>query len=650
MVDYQASLTVAPREQSRSSGSKYDFVKVKVWLGENQSHHYVLSRFLISRMLTVTKIPYIKAHFEDILFHIMRSRGFGDEYVQRYKMVSQFFQQRRPLIILICGLPCTGKSTVAQQLASRLNLPNVLQTDIICELLRSADGPLHVTPLWERSDMTPDQILPEFLRECNVVRRGLEGDLHKCIHDGKSIIVEGLHLDPGLYMSVFRMAGPPAVPPHEPSPCTQAPRQQSEEDVSLPSVGGRSKSWTGATSQRSGSPEDWGTGDVQGTVGRRTASFILTSQPGTQLMQPRLMPSPGFGALEGLQPSPPRHGPATPDVKQSAAPSSTQHPVRNSTAPGPIPLHADQLSASGAGAPAWQEAPATAVPVVTGRGPSLNGVAQPGAGPPNKGGGALEFEGRWGVRGSGSSTGDRGRGALGTGRDSGLGSLWRLPSWHLRLPTLSEGAGGSRPASPQGTQGAGPHPGGAPREDPAVDLAVPVPSKGSQAHGDLADGEGVGQRAEQGVARPSDEGSRFEARPGSGKAHAPLFPASNGRDAGRRSLERVDSGRGGGKGAASGGPVFVPIVLRMAPEDHETLVEEWYARLQGAGSISVASGGIGQVLARMRVLEGRLSAYEALGVPVVTLRLLDAQDGVDQLHDYLLQCIQMAMESSPQGA
>jgi hypothetical protein len=49
-----------------------------------------------------------QAHFEDILFHIMRSRGFGDEYVQRYKMVTQFFQQRRPLIILICGVPCTG--------------------------------------------------------------------------------------------------------------------------------------------------------------------------------------------------------------------------------------------------------------------------------------------------------------------------------------------------------------------------------------------------------------------------------------------------------------------------------------------------------------------------------------------------------------
>ena len=32
-------------------------LQVKVWLGENQDHYYVLSRFLISRMLTVTKVP-----------------------------------------------------------------------------------------------------------------------------------------------------------------------------------------------------------------------------------------------------------------------------------------------------------------------------------------------------------------------------------------------------------------------------------------------------------------------------------------------------------------------------------------------------------------------------------------------------------------
>jgi hypothetical protein len=34
--------------------------QVKVWLGEDLDHYYILSRFLICRMLTVTRIPYIK--------------------------------------------------------------------------------------------------------------------------------------------------------------------------------------------------------------------------------------------------------------------------------------------------------------------------------------------------------------------------------------------------------------------------------------------------------------------------------------------------------------------------------------------------------------------------------------------------------------
>eukprot|EP00891_Asterochloris_glomerata_P001467 jgi/Astpho2/1467/fgenesh1_pm.00026_%23_1_t len=215
------------QRSKRHTASKYDFIKVKVWLGETQAHYYILSRFLISRMLTVTKIPYMKAvkialevkkylvdgnHFditqgnlEEILFHIMSNKGYGEEYVKRYKMVTAFHQQRRPLIILLCGAPCTGKSSMAQQLASRLNMPNVLQTDIICELLRMDPhhhGPLHGPSLWsDEAGLSGDALIAQFQRECHVVRKGLEGDLAKTVKDGKSIIIEGFHLDPGLYLS-----------------------------------------------------------------------------------------------------------------------------------------------------------------------------------------------------------------------------------------------------------------------------------------------------------------------------------------------------------------------------------------------------------------------------------------------------------------
>ena len=40
-----------------SNTSKYDYIKIKVWLGKDLEHYYILSRFLISRILTVTKVP-----------------------------------------------------------------------------------------------------------------------------------------------------------------------------------------------------------------------------------------------------------------------------------------------------------------------------------------------------------------------------------------------------------------------------------------------------------------------------------------------------------------------------------------------------------------------------------------------------------------
>uniref|UniRef100_A0A1D1ZI04 2-phosphoglycerate kinase n=2 Tax=Anthurium amnicola TaxID=1678845 RepID=A0A1D1ZI04_9ARAE len=208
---------------ARNASSKYDFVKVKVWLGDNADHYYVLSRFLLSRMLTVTKIPnhvaikialelkkllidnslldVSQSDLEANLFKLMERRGYGEEYINRYRMMTRFHHQRVPLVILVCGTACTGKSTIATQLAQRLNLPNVLQTDMVYELLRtSTDAPLASVPVWAREFDTPEELVTEFCRECRIVRKGLAGDLKKAMKDGKPIIIEGIHLDPSIYL------------------------------------------------------------------------------------------------------------------------------------------------------------------------------------------------------------------------------------------------------------------------------------------------------------------------------------------------------------------------------------------------------------------------------------------------------------------
>nr|CAB3497360.1 unnamed protein product [Digitaria exilis] len=203
---------------SRNASSKYDFVKVKVWLGENADHYYVLSRFLLSRMLTVTKgLPCFVLLYQLIKQLVFPScsaygePGYGNDYINHYKMMT-----RKPLSIL------TTNDTDYN-----------MQTDMDYELLRtSTDAPLTSVPVWARDFNSPEELITEFCRECRVVRKGLGGDLKKAMKDGKPIIIEGpaggLEQDGASRSSAWRRtargarAGRSSLPPPASSICAAA--------------------------------------------------------------------------------------------------------------------------------------------------------------------------------------------------------------------------------------------------------------------------------------------------------------------------------------------------------------------------------------------------------------------------------------------
>ena len=63
-------------------------------------------------------------------------------------------------------------------------LSNVSSDAAVVQLLRSADDmPMNGKPLWERSDLDATQLVTEFQRECQVVRRSIDGDLVKVCTD-----------------------------------------------------------------------------------------------------------------------------------------------------------------------------------------------------------------------------------------------------------------------------------------------------------------------------------------------------------------------------------------------------------------------------------------------------------------------------------
>ncbi|RUS15427.1 hypothetical protein BC937DRAFT_92461 [Endogone sp. FLAS-F59071] len=194
----------------KNSSSKYDFVKVRVYLSEK--HCYVLSRFLVCRMLTATKVDATHAlrialdlkkrlvekgnldvtqrQMEHELFELMRGHGYGMENIRLYRVMSNFHHQRIPLIILIAGTGCTGKSTIAMQLAERLNLSSVLKTDLTFELIHSIVDGKSPDPLW-LTPVSDSEFMKIFDVECDLVKQGLNADLRKTFIDGKSVIIEG---------------------------------------------------------------------------------------------------------------------------------------------------------------------------------------------------------------------------------------------------------------------------------------------------------------------------------------------------------------------------------------------------------------------------------------------------------------------------
>ena len=172
----------------------------------------------------------------------------------RFRRVSRFLAARRGLIVLVCGGPCSGKSALASALAARLNLGAPVHVDALAEALRErvgrgggetlpssalsaaeaaaaasaaasarggddgcfvGGGPLPSRPPWttpkarggeaEEEGETNDGGFDaeKWDREARALRAALSRDLLKAARDGRSTVIEGGGLDPGLFTGVL---------------------------------------------------------------------------------------------------------------------------------------------------------------------------------------------------------------------------------------------------------------------------------------------------------------------------------------------------------------------------------------------------------------------------------------------------------------
>lgn len=135
---------------------------------------------------------------EQHIFRCIQEEGFTDVEISRFKLVNRFKQSRNPLVIFMCGLPSDTKTLIAQELSHTMHVPNVLRTDDIEEILRqhpSVCMDTHRSILDTSLDGTSSMI-EEYKKECQIIHKAMQHDVLKAFKDGKSIIIEGFHLDP----------------------------------------------------------------------------------------------------------------------------------------------------------------------------------------------------------------------------------------------------------------------------------------------------------------------------------------------------------------------------------------------------------------------------------------------------------------------
>lgn len=89
------------------------------------------------RLVDSGRLDVTQEELEAVLRDVMQAQGAAPaEHMPRFRTVSGFLRRRRPLIVAICGAERTGKSAVAARLGSQLNLPNILQADLVMQVRR----------------------------------------------------------------------------------------------------------------------------------------------------------------------------------------------------------------------------------------------------------------------------------------------------------------------------------------------------------------------------------------------------------------------------------------------------------------------------------------------------------------------------------
>ncbi len=141
---------------------------------------------------------------------------FGPPYDANYLVWKEFIRSGKPLLLLIGGATGSGKSTIATEIAHSLNIVRTQSTDMLREVMRIMIPPkllpaLHTSsfnawstlPNIQDKKSPGDKVLMDgFTMQSEFISVSAEAVLSRALKERVSLILEGIHIQPGFLEKV----------------------------------------------------------------------------------------------------------------------------------------------------------------------------------------------------------------------------------------------------------------------------------------------------------------------------------------------------------------------------------------------------------------------------------------------------------------
>ena len=198
-----ASLTVETEDGSRPFSREVLSHSIQA-SGLPPDSSYQIARAISSKLTDERRIKVTHRVLEDLTADMLAAKH-GKAYAERYLLWRSWGESGRPLIVLIGGASGVGKTSLAINLASMLDIPRVVATDDIRQVMRlmlaqdlmpSLHTSSYATAPPDSEVAVLDPVVAGFREQSQTVCVGVRAIMSRCIEENSSVILDGVHLLP----------------------------------------------------------------------------------------------------------------------------------------------------------------------------------------------------------------------------------------------------------------------------------------------------------------------------------------------------------------------------------------------------------------------------------------------------------------------